>query len=85
MEKLVVSSKYFSACDQQKFKFELFCEILYNYCIDEKETNMTDNDFFRQDQQAWFEDFVDDEVSKILEDMDIPEEILTCAWCSNPV
>jgi len=52
---------------------------LYNYCIDEKETNMIDNDFFRQDQQQWFEDFVDDEVSKILEDMHIPEEILTCA------
>ena len=40
---------------------------------------MTDNDFFRQDQQQWFEDFVDEEVSKILHDMDIPEEILTCA------
>lgn len=40
---------------------------------------MTDNDFFRQDQQAWYEDFVDAEVSKILEDMHIPEEILTCA------
>lgn len=40
---------------------------------------MTDNDFFRQDQQAWYEDFVDAEVSQILEDMHIPEEILTCA------
>ena len=40
---------------------------------------MTDNDFFRQDQQLCFEDFMEDEVSKILHDMDIPEEILTCA------
>jgi hypothetical protein len=40
---------------------------------------MTDREFFQLDQQQWFEDFVDDEVSKILEDMDIPEEILTCA------
>jgi hypothetical protein len=40
---------------------------------------MTDREFFQLDQQQWFEDFVDDEVSKILQDMDIPEEILTCA------
>jgi hypothetical protein len=40
---------------------------------------MTDREFFQLDQQQWFEDFVDAEVSKILEDMDIPEEILTCA------
>jgi hypothetical protein len=40
---------------------------------------MTDREFFQLDQQLWFEDFVDDEVSKILEDMDIPEEILTCS------
>ena len=63
----------------QNFRFELFCEILYNYCIDEKETEMTDREFFQLDQQQWFEDFVDEEVSKILEDMLIPEEILTCA------
>ena len=46
---------------------------------------MTDREFFQLDQQQWFEDFVDDEVSKILEDMDIPEEILTCSLFSNPV
>ena len=40
---------------------------------------MTDREFFQLDQQQWFEDFVDEEVSKILNDMDIPEEILTCA------
>ena len=40
---------------------------------------MTDREFFQLDQQQWFEDFVDEEVSKILEDMDIPEEILTCS------
>jgi hypothetical protein len=40
---------------------------------------MTDREFFQLDQQQWFEDFVDDEVSKILADMDIPTEILTCA------
>ena len=40
---------------------------------------MTDREFFQLDQQQWFEDFVDAEVSRILSDMDIPEEILTCA------
>ena len=40
---------------------------------------MTDQEFFQLTQQQWFEDFVDTEVSQILEDMHIPEEILTCA------
>jgi hypothetical protein len=40
---------------------------------------MTDHEFFQLTQQQWFEDFVDDEVSQILHDMDIPTEILTCA------
>lgn len=39
---------------------------------------MTDREFFQLDQQLWFEEFQDQELSKILEDMDIPEEILTC-------
>lgn len=39
---------------------------------------MTDREFFQLQQQQWFEDFVDWEVSQILEDMHIPEEILTC-------
>jgi hypothetical protein len=40
---------------------------------------MTDREFFQLDQQLWFEEFQDQDLSKILEDMDIPEEILTCA------
>ena len=40
---------------------------------------MTDREFFQLNQQQWFEDFVDQEVREILSDMDIPEEILTCA------
>jgi len=40
---------------------------------------MTDREFFQLNQQQWFEDFVDQEVREILQDMDIPEEILTCA------
>lgn len=45
----------------------------------QKEQDMTDHEFFQLTQQQWFEDFVDAEVSQILEDMHIPEEILTCA------
>ena len=40
---------------------------------------MTDYEFFQLNQQQWFEDFMDQEVREILSDMDIPEEILTCA------
>ena len=40
---------------------------------------MTDQEFFQLTQQQWFEDFVDQEVREILQDMHIPEEILTCA------
>ena len=40
---------------------------------------MADREFFQLDQQLWFEEFQDQDLSKILEDMDIPEEILTCA------
>ena len=40
---------------------------------------MTDYEFFQLNQQQWFEDFMDQEVREILQDMDIPEEILTCA------
>ena len=40
---------------------------------------MTDQEFFQLTQQQWFEDFVDQEVKEILQDMHIPEEILTCA------
>ena len=40
---------------------------------------MTDQEFFQLNQQQWFEDFVDQEVREILQDMHIPEEILTCA------
>lgn len=40
---------------------------------------MTDREFFQLDQQLWFEEWQDQELSKILEDMDIPTEILTCA------
>ena len=35
---------------------------------------MKTNDFFRMDQELWFTEFVDAEVSEILEDTDIHAE-----------
>ena len=34
----------------------------------------TDNDFFRLDQQQWFEDFVDSELSEMLCDTQDPQK-----------
>jgi hypothetical protein len=34
----------------------------------------TDNDFFRLDQQQWFEDFVDTELSEMLSDTQDPQK-----------
>jgi hypothetical protein len=39
---------------------------LYNLYIDGKETEMTDNEFFRLDQEQWYQDFVDAEVYEIM-------------------
>jgi hypothetical protein len=36
---------------------------------------MTDNDFFRMDQEAWYTEFVDAEVSEILADTNAHREI----------
>ena len=34
----------------------------------------TDNDFFRLDQQQWFEDFVDCELSEMFDDTQDPQK-----------
>ena len=46
----------------------MFCRILYNIYIDEKETNMTDNEFFKLDQELWFQEYVESELSKKVSD-----------------
>ena len=52
----------------QKFVFEVFCRILYNIYIDRRETNMTDNEFFKLDQELWFTEYVEQELSKKVSD-----------------
>ena len=41
----------------RKFIFARSAQVLYNYCIDERETKMTDSEFFRQIQDDWFHEF----------------------------
>jgi hypothetical protein len=43
---------------------------VYNLFIDDKEWHMTDREFFQIDQEQWFQDFVDAEVSEIQTDTD---------------
>jgi hypothetical protein len=38
------------------------CRLPYNIIIDRRETNMTDNDFFKLDQQQWYQEFVESEL-----------------------
>jgi hypothetical protein len=52
----------------QKFVFDQFLRILYNIYIDERETNMTDNEFFKLDQELWFTEYVELELSKKVSD-----------------
>jgi hypothetical protein len=58
----------------QKLSLDRFCRILYNLYIDRKETEMTDNEFFRLDQEQWYQDFVDAEVYEINQSTILHEE-----------
>jgi hypothetical protein len=46
----------------------VFCKVLYNIYIDERETNMTDNEFFKLDQELWYSEYVEQELSKKVSD-----------------
>ena len=52
----------------RNFVFEVFCKVLYNIYIDERETNITDNEFFKLDQELWFTEYVEQELSKKVSD-----------------
>ena len=54
----------------QKLSLDWFLRILYNLYIDEKETEMTDNEFFKLDQELWFTEYVESELSKKVSDTD---------------
>jgi len=61
-------------CVVSKFTVDWFFRILYNLYIDRKETEMTDNEFFKLDQELWFQEYVESELSKNIGDTDIQIE-----------
>ena len=54
----------------QKLSLDPSPRILYNLYIDERESNMTDNEFFKLDQELWFTEYVEQELSKKVSDTD---------------
>ena len=59
----------------QKLKFENFFWFLYNLFYDDKEWQMTDTEFFSLDQEQWFQEFVETELSKNLPAIHVHAEI----------
>jgi hypothetical protein len=52
----------------QNFSVEPNVEVLYNYYINRRQRQMSDTDFFSLNQEQWFTEFVEAEVSEILQD-----------------
>ena len=74
---------YFRFCliDNQNFTFDQTPKVLYNYCIDEQETNMTITEFFADFHESHSGEFVEAELCKIFQctipqdrnfDLDVP-------------
>jgi hypothetical protein len=49
----------------QNYLFERVCLLPYNIIIDRRETNMTDTEFFIADQELWYTEYVESELSEI--------------------
>ena len=52
----------------QKFAFDQSVEVLYNYYINRRESEMSDTDFFSLTQELWFQEYVEQELSKKVAD-----------------
>ena len=52
----------------QKFVVDASVKVLYNYCLDRKERLMTYTEFFRLNQEQWFQEFVETELPENLDD-----------------
>ena len=52
----------------RKFWFDQSVQVLYNYCIDERETNMTTADFFADFHSEHYSEFVDAELREMFQD-----------------
>ena len=59
----------------KKFRFAQTFWFLYNLFIDDKEWHMTDTDFFTLNQEQWFKEFVETELSKKVADTHAQIEI----------
>ena len=62
-------------CQEKIFLFERPATFLYNIYIDWKEWIMADKEFFRLDQEQWYSEWVDTEVSEIRGDTNPHGEI----------
>ena len=68
-------------CQVKNFLFEVLTQVLYNYCIDERETKMTTADFFADFAYEHYSEFVDHELREMFQctipqdenfDLDVP-------------
>lgn len=68
-------------CQVKIFLFEAIAQVLYNCCIDERETNMTIAEFFADYSDTHYSEFVEHELTKIFQstipqdenfDLDVP-------------
>jgi hypothetical protein len=50
-------------CQVQIYILDAESTLSYNYFINRREPIMTERDFFRADQEAWYQEFVDAELS----------------------
>jgi hypothetical protein len=64
-----------SKCQDEIFLFDLCVGILYNYCIDGKETKMRIADFFADFSDAHYSEFVEAELAKIFQSTTTHDEI----------
>ena len=76
MQKLTLSSVFLIlVVNPQNFAFAQTFWFLYNLFIDDKEWHMTDTEFFCLDQEQWFREFVQTELSKKVSDTHAQNEI----------
>jgi hypothetical protein len=61
-------------CQVNFYSVELFLLLPYNIIIDRRETNMTDSDFFRLDQDQWFSEFVESQLPENFSDINTHRE-----------
>jgi hypothetical protein len=58
----------------QKFTVDPFFRFLYNIYIDWKESYMTDREFFQLDQELWFTEYVEAQLSEKVVGTNIHDE-----------